>query len=41
MLYEFPWEEQQKKKNKQIGLHQTENILHSKRNHQRHERTTY
>ena len=30
-----------KEKNKQMGLHQTEKLLHSKGNHQQNKKTTY
>ena len=30
-----------KSKNKQVGLHQTKNLLHSKGNHQQNEKVTY
>ena len=31
----------QRKKNKQMGLHRTKNLLHSKRNHQQNEKGTH
>ena len=34
-------QEKQKKKNKQMGLHQTKKFLHSKGNHQQNKKTTH
>ena len=36
-----PWERKQRKKNKQMGWHQTRKFLHSKGNHQQNEKTTH
>ena len=37
----LPKQGKQKKKNKQMGLHQTKKFLHNKGNHQKNEKTTH